>query len=61
MKVFELMNELSKLPSGAEVELRTLMSLEEFAEFHDDGEYREVRLSIEEVQRANDKLIIIYH
>lgn len=61
MKVFELMNHLSKLPSGAEIQFRTIMNLEEFAELPKDSEDHIVSLSIEEVEELNDGLVAIYH
>lgn len=41
MKVYELMEKLSKMPSGADVRFRTLMTLKEFSDCEiadsDDG------------------------
>lgn len=37
MKVYELMQELSKMPSGAEVEVGGSLTLKEFAELADEA------------------------
>ena len=61
MKVFELMNHLSKLPSGAEIQFRTMMTLDEFAKLPEDEDCRCVSLSVEDVEGLNDRLVVIYH
>ena len=65
MKVYELINELSKLPAGAEVEFSTLMTLEEFAKSPvidsiDGKDCYRIEASIKEVEPVSDKLIALY-
>ena len=62
MKVYELMKELSEMPAGARVEIRTCIDTEEIltAERGDDGEYL-IYFDIEDVDKANNKLVVLYN
>lgn len=65
MKVFELMNELSKAPAGAEVRFSMLQSVEELikAEPQEDGGkvFYSIDVSIKEVDDASNKTVYIYN
>lgn len=64
MKVYELIAELSKLPAGADVEIRTLMTMQDFAKcpIVDDFDGKNAYLvsgKIEEVDMPNDRLVVL--
>lgn len=61
MKVFELMAHLAEMPAGAEVRMRSLKTVREFADFaeEEDGLHR-IDLSIEDVTQTNEDLVILY-
>lgn len=65
MKVFELMNELSQMPAGAEVEFKTLMSIQEFvkdgSEMVIDGEDNySLHKRVAEVEQAQSGTVYLY-
>lgn len=54
MKVYELIDQLSKLPAGLEVRFRRLLSKEELVLYDDEPEFYEVALEIREVALSGD-------
>ena len=65
MRVYELMRALSKLPAGAEVEFRGLMTLEEFAQSEivdniDGKDAYSVGGTVNEVFITHENLITLY-
>ena len=66
MKVYELMKELSELPSGAEVRFNALMTLEKFSESEmADNEYGEdgriLSFDIKEVSEECCNVVTLYN
>ena len=65
MKVFELMNELSKVPAGAEVRFSMITSVEELIKSEPEemeGKiYYRTDLDVKEIDAASDKTVFIYH
>ena len=64
MKVYELIAELSEMPAGADVEIRTIMTLQDFAKcpIIDDFEGENAYLisgDICEVDRYDDKKVTL--
>ena len=62
MKVYELMKNLSSLPSGARVEFRALVSLEDVSrsEMNEEGDYL-MNFEIQEVSSVNDTLVALFN
>ncbi len=62
MKVYELMEQLSRLPAGARVEFRALLSLEDISKFElsEEGDYI-MDFNIEEANSINDTLAVLYN
>ncbi len=65
MKVFELMSELSKMPSGAEVKFRTLMPIEELikngVETEIEGkDHYSLCKSVVEVEQSESGTVCLY-
>jgi hypothetical protein len=65
MKVYELINELSKLPAGANVEFATVMTLEEFVQCPivdsiDGKDAYRIAVDIKEAVCIDDALISLY-
>ena len=64
MKVFELMNELSALPAGADIEVRGIMTLKEFEELvqADDGygDGKIIERKIDSVEEVGENRVYIY-
>lgn len=62
MKVYELMEQLSRLPAGARVEFRALVSLEEVSksEMSEEGDCL-MNFKIQEVSSVNDTLVALYN
>lgn len=65
MKVYELMDSLAKMPAGAEVEFRALMTLEEFAQcdIADNIDGKDAYLvggTVGEAVVANGTLVTLY-
>ncbi len=65
MKVFELMEQLSKMPAGAEIEFSTAMTVDEFlkgdqSEGDNNEVLYEVRVRICEADEASEKRVFIY-
>ena len=65
MKVYELMEKLSEMPSGANIRFRTLMTLQEFSECEvvdsDDGrDLYAVNKTVSDVELTHDAMITIY-
>lgn len=65
MKVFELMNALSKVPAGAEVRFSMLMSVDELVVSEPQEEegkiYYRTDLDVKEVDAASEKTVYIYN
>ena len=65
MKVFELMNELSKVPAGAEVRFSMITSVEELVKAEPEemeGKiYYRTDVDVKEVDAASEKTVFIYH
>ena len=65
MKVFELMNELSKVPAGAEVRFSMLMSVDELVKAEPqemEGKiFYRTDLDVKEADAASDKTVFIYN
>lgn len=65
MKVYELIAGLSTMPAGAEVRVRTLRTLAEFAEspimdIDDGAELYQLNLNTTELIEESSELVIIY-
>ena len=65
MKVYELMEKLSEMPSGADVRFRTLMTLKEFSDcevvdFDDGKDLYAVNKMVAEAELTHDALVTIY-
>lgn len=65
MKVYELMEKLSEMPSGANVRFRTLMTLQEFSECEvvdsDDGrDCYAVNKTVSDAELTSEMLVTIY-
>lgn len=64
MKVFELMNELSALPAGADVEVRGIMGLKEFTELDQAdsclGDGKIIASKIDSVEEVDENSVYIY-
>lgn len=65
MKVFELMNELSKVPAGAEVRFSMITSVEELVKAEPaDIEGKicyGINVDVKEVDAASEKTVFIYN
>ena len=65
MKVYELMEKLSQMPSGANIRFRTLMTLQDFAECgvvdSDDGrDLYAVDRAVSDAEITSETLVTIY-
>ncbi len=64
MKVFELMNKLSKLPAGADVEFERITSVEELVKneiiMDDDGRFYVFTANISDVEEIREDCVRIY-
>lgn len=65
MKVYELMEKLSQMPSGANIRFRTLMTLQEFAECGvvDSDEGRDcyaIDKAVSDAEMTCETLVTIY-
>ena len=62
MKVYELMESLSKLPAGAKIEFRALLSLEDVSrsEQTEEGDYL-MSFKIQEVSDVHENLVALYN
>ena len=65
VKVYELMEKLSEMPSGANVRFRTLMTLQEFAECEvvdsEDGkDLYAVNRTVSEAELTCESVVTIY-
>lgn len=65
MKVFELMEKLSKLPAGAEVEVSNCKTLKEFTKCEivdniDSEDLYDIRGKVSQVEPGDDKYVYLY-
>lgn len=65
MKVYELIAQLSEMPAGAEVKVRTLKTLAEFvdnpiADIENGAELYRLNLNTVELVEESSELVIIY-
>lgn len=65
MKVYELINELSKCPAGAEVEFARLMTLAEFTSCPivdniDGADAYRVAVNVRDVEAINESTVALY-
>lgn len=58
MKVYELMNKLSQIPSGKEIKISMIKTLDELPVFDGDEDSRSIDFILQSVENEDDYVIL---